>query len=838
MIKAFILLCLFLANLAAMDIDPKVLQDIIDKNPEAYKEKILLAKYYTKNGNNLKALNILNEVLEKRPNNKDAQELKKYIDTKEHNQGVFRDAGLTQPISSADAQKRLDSYYEANNYQFYSNLYQALLDNETNLNDSYHIKAAYIYLWDGRYKESENSLDLVKEKSNIDIAKIKADICYYTGNYSCAARLYEKLYNSSYNVTYAIKLINSYIYLGQTENAERLYNFIFRKYPKNSELIKLGDKIDGLKSNYLQSKKEAYEKDKSIESLEAYVSALFASGKKDETLKVLHEHNKVNATSRSLLLEAKYLIWSNETDTALEILKNGSLNDDLRAKLMMGQIYSWDNKFDESKKYLNEVIAKAKDKELLYDAKKAIAYVYMWNKETDIAKKIFLELKKENPNDDEIKEALMELNHDYAGLIKIYKEKIKKSSSLELVKRLGQLYINNKQPKMAIKYFQDYVAQNPNDLEATKTLAILLIENKDYYQGFGYLEYYAAQKKTPESSIILAKNYYWSGFSKEALDVLDRLLQEYPNNEEALKLKAQILKIAPRFTTSNSGATISTFFDDLGKKQLEIADSLYFNSHFKASLMYYESYLEKHPDDHEARYRYAFALENSGEYGKAEGEFYLMFWTKDSDELKYHYAYNMMKNGKIKEAKELMTKLKTTIFQAIDPKLDKFIQDWKSAWESLNYGKYTSYYDPSFTKNELWAYKKQQNFSEVTFISVGIYDPIYKKVDTNSYMIKFYQEYATNKGSDKGYKTLYVKCDDNMTECKITKEEWEKGEYDKTLLLTPYIDQNLKEMEFPLANPVSQNAVEGEDVNNNLQVANTNVAKKKIYLLTNIMILS
>lgn len=488
MMKFFLVLSILLTNLAALDIDPKVLQEIIDKNPDAYKERVLLAKYYANQDNDLKALDILNDLLKKQPANADAKELKLFIQRKEHNKEVFRDAGLSKPIDTASAQKRLDSYYQANNYQFYSNLYQALLDNQVKLDDAYHIKAAYIYLWDGRYKESQNALDMVEQKNNIDIAKIKADICYYTGDYACATRYYEKLYNSSYNISYAVKLINSYIYLGQTERAERLYNFIFRKYPKNQELAKLGEKIDNLNKEYLDSKRKAYEKDKSVDALESYANALFSAGKKDETLQLLHQHNKDKPSSRSLLLEAKYLIWTNQTDTALKILKDGSLEDDLKANLMIGQIYSWDGNYEEAKKYLNEVIDKSKDEELSYNAKKAIAYVFMWEKKEDIAKKMFLGLQKQKPGDDEVKEALMELNHDYAGLIKIYRERAKSSGSPDIIKRLGQLYVSNKEPKMAIKYYQDYVAQNPSDLEATKTLAVLLIEDKQFYQGFGYLE--------------------------------------------------------------------------------------------------------------------------------------------------------------------------------------------------------------------------------------------------------------------------------------------------------------------------------------------------------------
>ena len=802
MIKIIFFILLLAFNSYAIDLDIKTLQEIVDNDSTALKERVLLAKYYEKEGNNLKSLTLVQEVLHQDPKNKNALAIKKNIETQERVKDVFREAGLSFPIESQEAQKRLDSYYDANNYQFYSNLYQALVDTDVTLKDSYHVKAAYIYLWDAHYKESENALNELHQENNIDAAKIRADICYYTGKYKCAVRLYEKLYNSSYSIKTAIKLINSYLYLGETVKAERLYTFIYRKYPKNKELQKLGVKIDTAKNSYLINMRKAYEKKQNIDTLSAYANALFSAGKKSKTLELIHNYNEKNVTNESLVLEAKYLTWVGETERALEILKHGELHNNLDAKLMLGQIYSWDHKYDKAKMNLNEVIQKSKDKEQVYRAQKALAYIYMWDKKEQKAKKLFKNLQKEKPTDKEVKEALMELNHDYAGLIRIYKSR----TSLHDRKRLAELYQLNKQPDMAIKYLKEYVDKQPRDLEATKSLALLLIENKKYYEGFGYLEYYAAQKQTAKAHILLAKNYYWQGFSKEALDVLQNVLKSEPKNEEALKLKAKILKIAPRFTTSNSGATIGSYFGDLGKKQLFLADTLYFNTHYIASLEYYQNYLRLHPNDHEARYRYAFALENSKKYGEAEGEFSLIFWTKDSDELRYHYAYNMMKNGKLKESEKLLLKLKESVYKKLDANMSTFLESWKKSWESLHFQKYASHYENTFLEDEMWSFRKQEKFSRVNYIAVGIYDPVYKKIAPNKYQIKFYQEYSTNKNSDKGYKILEVKCAVNETECRITKEEWSAGEYKKELLLEPYIEKSLKENKYLQTHPLALNS--------------------------------
>ena len=799
MIKIVLFIILGAINVLSIEIDYKTLEEIIAQDEGVIRERVLLAKYYTKEDNNLKALNLLKEVLDLDPENKNALGIKKKIELKERVKRVCREAGLSYPVDSKEAQKRLDSYYLANNYQFYSNLYQALLDIKIKLNDSYHIKAAYIYLWDSRYKESENAINQLHQENNIDAAKIQADICYYSGKYHCSVRLYEKLYNSSYEIKTAIKLINSYIYIGETTKAQRLYNFIYRKNSTNKELAKLGEKIDSSKNSYLLNMKKKYEEEKTFQTLSSYANALYSAGKKSEAIRLIHKYNEEFVSNNSLVLEAKYLIWEGNTDGALDILKHGSLNNDLQAKLMLGQIYSWEAKFEASKKNLDEVLIKAEDKNLLYDAKKARAYVYMWEKHSKEASESFQKLLQQRPNDKEVIEALMELNHDYAGLIQKYETKLGSTNT----KRLAELYTLNKEPKMAIKYLKKYVKENPTDLEATKNLGVMLVDNKEYYEGFGYLEYYSAQKQDAKSSLLLAKYYYWHAFSKEALDVLEALLEKEPENKEALELKAKILKVSPRFTTSNSGATTGMYFDDLAKKQLFLADTLYFNAHYKASLTYYEHYLESHPNDHDVRFRYSFALENAKEYGKAEGEFSLLFWSKDSDELRYHYAYNMMKNRKLKESKKLLLKLKETVYTKLDVKLNKFLNSWKNSWESLDFKEYSSHYNKEFLKDEIWAFRKQAKFSNVSYISIGIYSPVSKKLGKNSYEIEFYQEYSTNKNSDKGYKVLEVECTEHKYECRITKERWHKGEFKKRLLLMPYIDRSLKENEYLKKHPLS-----------------------------------
>jgi len=818
MLKIISIVFFTVSFLFSVEIDPVILQKIIADNPHAEKEKVILASYYTRKDNDLKALTLLDEVLKANDKNENANELKKTILEKQQNRELFRKIGLTYPVNSSAAKKYLKNKYLENDYDEYSIVYKVLIDNKIHLDDKCHIHAANIYLWDGKYELSANALENVEHKNNLEKTKIQADICYYTEKYDCSLKLFEKLYTISGDVNDGIKLVYSYMYSGQLEKARKLYYKLFQKNPDNKELKGAGSTLKDEKSKRLKMAQKNFENKRDLETLSRYSNILYTQGFKEKALTLMHEYNKVNASVRSLLLEAKYLSWTNKSGKALQILEPLSKEGNLDAKLLMGQIFSWNNDFEKATKYLNVVLAKTKDKTLLYESKKALAHVYKWDKNNEKAKALFTELHDSDKNDSEVIEALMELNGDYEGLIQRYTDKTSSGSGSgsgsKDTKRLSELYFQNNQKDKSIEALKAYLLDNPNDLEATKNLALMLIEKKEYYSGFGNLEYYTAQKNDTNSSLLLAQNYYWHGFSKESVDVLDKLLIKVPEDKEALELRAEILKVSPRFTTSNSGAKVNEYFEQVGLKQLEIADALYFNGHHDSSLMYYENYLGEEPTNHNVRLRYAFALENAGKFSKAEGEFYLMFWSNKTDEIKYHYGYNLMMNKKFDKAEEVFLDLRKSTFKTILPKLNSFVDNWKKAWQSKKYINYENYYSKEITRDEIWALSKQQTFKDVTFISVGLYDIVAKRADTNNtYIVQFYQEITTNNGTKKGNNILHVSCSNEYTECQIIKENFVEADYQKFVSLTPIINQRLKDIAIFRKNPRALEQVKSKKKN-------------------------
>ena len=805
-------------NVFSMDIDYEALKKNIEIDSGSVKDRLLLSRFYLNRGDNLKAIKLLDEVLDLEPDNTSALKMKSRAEAKNARDISFSEAGLSRSPSQEDAQESLATLFRNDNYSSFIDIYTSLLEIGTFLEDSFHIQAAYIFLWDEKYESSQLALERVTQENNLDVIKIKADICYFTGDYKCSADLFKVLYRAGPSSDLAVKLINSYIFTGRITEAEKIYRAAFRRDRGNKELSNLGRKITEAKNYHLINARKNYVENQSIETLKVYANALFASGAQSQTLDLIRDFNTQQPVEESLLLEAQYLVWMGKSNEALSILQGKDVAGDLRALFMLGQVQSWEHDFDEARLNLNKVIEKTADKDLLFEAKKALAFVSLWSDDKEEAQKTFIVLQRERPNDADINKALMELNYDYAELIKIHK----KGEGSGGDKRLAELYIANNQPDKALKYLEKHVLDNPKDLNAIRNLALLLIERKDYYRGFGHLEYYAAQKRTSEANILLAKNYNWSGFSEEALDVLDSLLQREPNNEEAIDLKSSILKIAPRFTASTSEETLESHVDSVAKKQLFLADNLYFNSHYKASLKYFQNYFESFPYDHDARHRYVIALENSGEHGKAAGEISLLLWTKDSPELRYRYAYNTMRSGNLDKANVLFKELKKTSFRSVTPKISEFLKSWERDWESQDFVAYSSHYKKTFLNDLHWSLRKQRIFSQAGFIAVAIYDPVYKEISDREFIVKFHQEYASQRLHNKGNKELHIKCDKNRENCKIKQETWTKGAPINHSILLPHIERSLADIEFLREKPleISNNvaAEEGlpvteEDVN-------------------------
>ena len=746
---------IFLSFLYGIEIDTN-----ITLSKDDTKNRLILAKYYF-DKNITKSKNYLEEIVNIDKNNSTAKNLLQKINLKEE----------LNNISS-----NVDEFYKK---MFFNQEYDKIKQFSKYLkviNSDYpKIITAKIYFWDGDYKKTKKILKTIKDKTSLDYVYIMAYMNYYEGKYKQALKYFSILYNATYKKEYAYKLIDIYILLNKIEKANKLISLLKPDKQLNSLKQKINKKI----TQKIDKLKQIYQKTHKFEDLQKLVSLLFSLNKQDEAYNLLEEYIKNHPDDdNAKYWYATYLSWDGDNKKALKVLEDIVEDGDYKVKLLIAKIYSWNGEYKKSINYLNDIIANCDDKEIVIDAKLTKGLIYFWQKDYEKAKPLLKEVLSKKPSI-EAKEALMVIDGNIKPLIKKYKLLSRKSpTNLEYLLRVAQYSEMIKDIDTAIEYYEKYYNLKPLP-KIAHSLAKLYLLKKNYYKAFSYYEYWAYQKGDEDSLYELAKNYYYSGYSKSALSVIRDILAINKKHKKALKLKAKILKYSPKFTQENSKKTISDIFNEKNSKLLSMANRLYFNGFYDEASSYYKEYILNNPEDNEIRERYAYSLEFSGKYKEASGEFFLLTWYKKDCNILYHYGFCLEKSKKTKLAKKAYKEALNYAKKPLPKFLKEFILEWKKAWESQDINRYKKFYISKYSKNPIWVIKKENIFNKVKFISLYLVGftliDSYKKGNKNYYKVKFYQQYTTNKKSDKGYKILLIECKDNN--CKIAKESWQAGEY-------------------------------------------------------------
>jgi tetratricopeptide (TPR) repeat protein len=370
---------------------------------------------------------------------------------------------------------------------------------------------------------------------------------------------------------------------------------------------------------------------------------------------------------------------------------------------------------------------------------------------------------------------------NYTKAVPLLKKAKKNTSDAEVIyeadRALAFIDLWQRKLKSAKKGFVALQKTRPEDREVKEALMEL---NGEYPLLINiYKKRLKQDPKDPKLHLRLGRLLQKNNQQTEAIKHYEFYLKHYPYDKSA---KQDLLAIKTQKKNAYQRSP-----------QLEIADKLYFDGHYEAALFYFENHLQKRPEDYDSRFRYAFSLENAKQYGKAEGEFFLMQQKRNTDYITYHYAFNLMKNGKTAEAETLFHDLKQRVLKTLPPSLEDFVEGWRKSWQDKNYKRYLSYYAPKYKRDKRWSTRKKMRFEKEPSRTIEVYDPLYRSIGDNSYELSFYQVFTTRRGSDKGYKTLTLSCDaSGYSSCKIVDEQYETGDYYKRELLEPYIDDALK----------------------------------------------
>lgn len=118
----------------------------------------------------------------------------------------------------------------------------------------------------------------------------------------------------------------------------------------------------------------------------------------------------------------------------------------------------------------------------------------------------------------------------------------KDSNNLEILKQNAYISFSNKDYDSAEAYVAKVLQQTPNDLEFVLFRVKILVEKKDYIHAVSLLDVYERQNNTNSDYLILRAKVQldWSKNTTAATETIEKALQLYPNNSDALLLAAKI----------------------------------------------------------------------------------------------------------------------------------------------------------------------------------------------------------------------------------------------------------------------------------------------------------
>lgn len=140
----------------------------------------------------------------------------------------------------------------------------------------------------------------------------------------------------------------------------------------------------------------------------------------------------------------------------------------------------------------------------------------------------------------------------------------KDSNNLEILKQNAYISFANKDYDNAEAYVAKVLQQTPNDLEFVLFRVKILVEKKDYIHAVSLLDVYERQNNTNIDYLVLRAKVQldWSKNTTAATETIEKALQIYPNNSDALLLAAKI-------SSMTDSPVAGQYADELSNKVLK-----------------------------------------------------------------------------------------------------------------------------------------------------------------------------------------------------------------------------------------------------------------------------
>ncbi|MCF7873335.1 MAG: tetratricopeptide repeat protein [Candidatus Omnitrophica bacterium] len=459
---------------------------------------------------------------------------------------------------------------------------------------------AYSYFWTDNPKKSIPLFEDISKKNpkNQELKLYLAKAYSRTGSRNKALSIMGKIETKDKQLDIKMTLAEIYIWNNQLTKARELLREVLAQNPSNNKAKFLlaktfyydqkSKKASKILENLLEEGKELPENVKEKEVRGLLAQTYISSNQSQRAVELYQQLVDQNPNDIDLKMKlAELLSWTKELerseDLYRKIIKKSSRKREAYlglAKVLIGQ-----NRYKEAISIIDKIgkIKGTKNAKLMYG--KALLY----SGKPKLARDIFAKLLKDYPQDLETKELLADAyaySKKYKKAILLYRKILVKTDRRKTKKGLAAVLSWNQQYQKSIKLYDQLLAEE-YDPEVKRQKARVLGWSKNYQKALA--EYKDLLDKEKSSAIRLemeAKQAYWQGEVKSAINNYQKLLIAEPDNveaafdlsqlysyqdmwEEAINQYENILKVQPLHSRAREGLEKAKIFYKKVKTRLD-----------------------------------------------------------------------------------------------------------------------------------------------------------------------------------------------------------------------------------------------------------------------------
>ncbi|UCH12442.1 MAG: tetratricopeptide repeat protein [Candidatus Omnitrophota bacterium] len=238
-------------------------------------------------------------------------------------------------------------------------------------------------------------------------------------------------------------------------------------------------------------------------------------------------------------------------DQYMEILKKDPSN--LEVRVLLADVLSWQKKYEESIKEYNKVLESEPGN---IEVKIKLARVYLWNRDYKKSQEIYKDIIKEDPHNMEAKELIADsyaYSKEFDKAIALYRELLSAKYDRGVKIKLADTLSWNKKYNEALKFYDELIDEKA-DLRLKLQKARILGWARKYRES---LKEYQSIVDTEGDELakkeMQAKRAYWNNRVKQAIICYRALIDEFPNNLEAMFDLSQIYSYQSMWSEAMEG---------------------------------------------------------------------------------------------------------------------------------------------------------------------------------------------------------------------------------------------------------------------------------------------